>query len=232
MPDCPFARQVQIRARSQQPPNCRKTQVILHTMVATTRSVLDAWQRTNELESTFIISLSGELIQCMDSASRADANRNANSSAISIETEDCGPGRAADWNPDRVWVPWTVPQLEMIARVLEWCHRAHDIPMQRCASPTAAGVGYHTMWGAPSPWTPVAKTCPGVARIRQFDESIQPFLEGRPMRDNPRNQGWTQRPLRDLPAEVVRQRLIVDPSFPGRPTSRRSARSPVAGARR
>jgi hypothetical protein len=32
------------------------------------------------------------------------------------------------------------------------------------------------MFGAPGPWTPVAKTCPGRARIRQFNEVLLPRI--------------------------------------------------------
>jgi N-acetyl-anhydromuramyl-L-alanine amidase AmpD len=227
MPRCNFATWVPIAATNQDRNVYEKTQVILHTIVGTARGTIEAWRRTNDTEATFVIALDGSLFQCMDSASRADANRNANRSAISIETEDRGSGRG-EWDPDRVWLPWTDAQLSTIVRLLEWCHQAHGIPMDRCATPTSPGVGYHTMWGAPSPWTPVAKTCPGVARIRQFDTSIQAFLDGRPMPDGADIRQWTQRPLSSLSVDL-RQRLIEDERYPlpGRP--RRSRRRPTAG---
>jgi N-acetyl-anhydromuramyl-L-alanine amidase AmpD len=229
MPRCPFAIWTPIAATNQDARVHEKTQVILHTLVGSARGTIAAWQRSNRLESTFIVALDGTLYQCMDSASRADANLSANRSAISIETEDHGVGRNREWDPDRVWVPWTEAQLATIARVLEWAHRTHAIPMERCASPTSAGVGYHSMWGAPSPWTPVAKSCPGPARVRQFDESIQAYLEGRAMPDGTEIERWTQRPLEVVPA-ALRQRLVVDDRHPL--ISRRSTRPAAAGRNR
>jgi hypothetical protein len=32
------------------------------------------------------------------------------------------------------------------------------------------------MWGAPSEWTPVSKTCPGKGRIAQFHDVLVPWL--------------------------------------------------------
>lgn len=231
MPRCPFAIWTPIAATSQQPATYEKSQVILHTIVGSARSTIEQWRQRNHLESTFVVALDGTLFQCMDSASRADANRNANGSAISVETEDHGLGRDREWDPDRVWVPWTDAQLATICRLLEWAHTAHGIPLERCTSPTSGGVGYHTMWGAPSPWTPVVKSCPGPARIRQFDELLMPFLAGQPMPDGATIQSYTQRPLTAVPAEI-RGRLVEDERVPGAPTSRRSRRSPVAGGRR
>jgi hypothetical protein len=228
MARCAFAIWTPIAATTQQVDPYDKTQVILHTIVGSARATIEGWQRRNTLESTFVVALDGTIFQTMDSASRADANRNANRSAISIETEDHGVGRDGEWDPDRVWVPWTEAQLQAIVRLLEWAHRTHDIPLQRCASPTAPGVGYHSMWGTPSPWTPVVKSCPGPARIRQFDTSIRAFLAGDPMPDGAEIQGYTQRPIASLPVEL-RQRLVVDERWPGAPTSRRSTRRAAAG---
>jgi hypothetical protein len=84
----------------------------------------------------------------MDTGRRADANYHANAFAISIETEDNG-------DPDHF--PWSPAQLAS----LRWLHAklraVHPtIPRRRCPSPAGGGLGHHSMWGAPSPWTPVA----------------------------------------------------------------------------
>jgi hypothetical protein len=83
----------------------------------------------------------------MDTGRRADANLDANAFAISIETEDNG-------DPDNF--PWSRAQLES----LRWLHAklraVHPtIPRRRCPGPRGGGLGFHSMWGAPSPWTPV-----------------------------------------------------------------------------
>ncbi len=227
---CEFAEWTPIAATTRQPGDHIKTQVILHTLVARARDVIDDWRRTNSLESTFIVALDGHIFQCMDSAHRADANRNANSRAISIETEDYGA--AADSDPDKRWIPWTSEQLASLYRLITWCHTAHGIPLQRCADPESPGVGYHSMWGTPSPWTPVVKSCPGPARVRQFDESIQAFLEGREPPDQAAHISHFRQPVREVPL-VVRQRLIVDDThYLAPPPSRARRRAPTAGRRR
>ena len=35
---------------------------------------------------------------------------------------------------------------------------------------------HNTMFGAPSEWTPVSKTCPGTIRIRQFNRTVLPAI--------------------------------------------------------
>lgn len=109
----------------------------------------------------------------------ADANRRANrrpdgTGAVSVETSDTR-------HPDSE--PWSPFQLDAIVALMVWCADPDGlvatflsvtgqviapIPLVRCPTSSAPGWGYHTMWGAPSDWTPVVKTCPGAARIAQF----------------------------------------------------------------
>jgi hypothetical protein len=155
-------------------PRITPTTIIDHSIVG---SALGAWyyfrDRTG-LESHFIVrgapsgSADGHIWQLMDTGRRADANLNANAFAISIETEDNG-------DPDNF--PWSRAQLAS----LRWLHAklraVHPtIPRQRCLSPRGGGLGHHSMWGAPSPWTPVAgKTCPGKpVRVRQWEQILVP----------------------------------------------------------
>lgn len=111
------------------------------------------------LEWHFMVRSDGTVIQHVDTERRADANRDANNFAISIETEDRG-------DPDHE--PWTDKQLVAIVDLIAWCCDTHGIPRTRCDAWDGSGVGFHTMWGAPSHWTPVVKTCPGAARKAQF----------------------------------------------------------------
>lgn len=149
----------------------KPTQIIYHTAVdqpGPTR-LPDYFDRTDvTVESHFWIPLDGEIVQMMDTEVRADANRFANDSAISIETEDEG---------DPVGFPWTEAQLAALVRVAVWANKVHGIPLTICQSPTGPGQGFHSMWGAPSAWTPSrGKTCPGPTRIRQFHEELLPRL--------------------------------------------------------
>lgn len=121
------------------------------------------------LEWHFMVCRDGRIIQHVDTQRRADANNKANAFAVSIETED-------DGDPDRQ--PWTDAQLWALERLIKWIATTHRIPLRRCPSWVEGGIGYHTMFGAPSPWTPVVKTCPGRARILQFNTYLMPRLAG------------------------------------------------------
>jgi hypothetical protein len=135
-------------------PRMTPTTIIDHSIVG---SALGAWHYFRDqtgIESHFIVrgarsgSADGHIWQLMDTGRQADANLNANAFAISIETEDNG-------DPDDF--PWSGAQLAS----LRWLHAklraVHPtIPRRRCPSSRGGGLGYHSMWGAPSPWTPVA----------------------------------------------------------------------------
>lgn len=158
-------------------PSITPTQVILHSAVDAPgpTSLFPYFSRVDVvLESTFFIKLDGVVEQYMDTEVRADANYHANrrpdgTGAISIETED-------DGNPNQR--PWTEAQLKAIEELLEWIWKTHKtVPRRVCASHSGPGIGYHSMWGAPSEWTPVeGKTCPGTIRIKQWNEVIVPWI--------------------------------------------------------
>lgn len=158
-------------------PRIRPTQVIFHTAV-------DAPGPTNlggyfaradvALESHFWVPLVSPAEQLMDTEERADANLYANrrpdgTGAISIETEDEG---------DPVGVPWSDKQITDLVAIGVEAHRRHGIPVRICESPSDPGFGWHSMWGAPSVWTPSAgKTCPGSTRIGQIPRVMQLISE-------------------------------------------------------
>lgn len=141
-------------------PPITATQVVLHSVVGAGNPRAHFNRGGNQLESHFWVVLDGTVHQFIDTARQADAQRDGNVRAISVETADHG-------DPDHD--PWTPAQIEAMASIIVWAHRTHGVPVRRCRTWTDPGVGYHTMWGAPSHWTPVAKTCPGAARIRQFE---------------------------------------------------------------
>jgi N-acetylmuramoyl-L-alanine amidase len=157
--------------------------IIDHSIVG---SAMGAWllfRDSSGLESHFIVrgrrsgAQDGHIWQLMDTGRRADANRDANRYAISIETED-------DGDPDTQ--PWTRAQLQSLAWLHNKLRSVHpSIPRRRsrsCSDP--AGLGYHTLHGAPSCWTPVAKTCPGAVRKGQWRDVLLPaFLAGKTLED-------------------------------------------------
>lgn len=144
--------------------------VILHTAVANVPSLFGFFGKVEETkESHFFISSQGVIEQYMDTERQADANRNANDFAISVENQD---------NAKNPIAPMSDKQLEANIKLFRWCSDVHPkIKRQRCDKWNGSGYGYHSMWGAPSQWTPVkGKTCPGSARIAQFEKIMIPAL--------------------------------------------------------
>lgn len=147
---------------------------ILHVASGTSRSLYDYFNGpSGGIEAHFYIRDDGTTEQYRDTKFEADANLHANSfqgkdgklyGYISIETWGLDTG---EWNP---------AMLDEIKRLLLWASATHHFPLHKCASPTDPGVGYHVMFGAPGPWTPVAKTCPGPNRIKQFDNILVPWM--------------------------------------------------------
>jgi flagellar capping protein FliD len=173
---CDFAIWREIPDNRRQP-TMRATQVIMHSMASpgtSPQELIRYWSRPGTpLESHFIVGRDGRAWQLVDTGRSADANFHANrrpdgTGAISIETED-NVG-----NPDTL--PWTAAQIDTLVRLALWAARVHGVPRRRCRSPSSPGVGYHTMFGAPSEWTPVSKTCPGTIRIRQFNQTVLPAI--------------------------------------------------------
>ena len=145
--------------------------VILHSAVDAPgpSSLFNFFRYSSGLESHFFVKNDGVVEQYMDTSVRADANLYANPFAISIETEDEG-----DPN-DRKWTP---AQIKAIKGILNWVWRVHPtVPRRLCPAWDEGGIGYHTMFGAPSQWTPVVKTCPGTIRKVQFHAELKPWIE-------------------------------------------------------
>jgi hypothetical protein len=164
-------------------PYINPSQIIIHTAVDGNLNIPDYFRRRDVyVESHFWITRDGRITQMMDTHRQADANYRANYSAISVETEDDG---------DPEGIPWTNAQIGSLVRVIQWASATHGIPIERCRSSTAPGVGWHSMWSYPtdpinlrgrpvaSPWTTaLGKTCPGRTRIRQLVETVLPRAAG------------------------------------------------------
>lgn len=146
-------------------PRITATQVILHSAVSGAASLYGFFSRDDvTLESHFYVNQTG-VEQYQNTSRQADANRDANVRAISIESWDNG-------DPNRV--RWTPTQLDLLVDLVTWCCRTHNIPARQCPAWDQPGIGWHSMWGAPSHWTPSAgKTCPGTARIPQIPDLIK-----------------------------------------------------------
>lgn len=124
------------------------------------------------IESHFHIRKDGTVEQYRDTGREADANYKANSFVeggvrkgyVSIETQGYETGE------------WSAAQLDAIRDLLAWLAKTHGFPLRKCRDPRDPGVGYHTLFGAPSAWTPVSKSCPGPGRKRQFERVVVPWM--------------------------------------------------------
>jgi len=162
---CPFATHKLIPPGANDPA-IRPRVAVLHVDAGNAESLYDYFRdRSGGIESHFHIQRDGGLEQYRDIYHQADANHRANDFAVSIETQGYGDGE------------WTDEQLATIKRLLQWLHDEAGIPLQRCERWDGGGVGYHVQFGAPGPWTPVAKSCPGPKRIAQFDHVLVPWMK-------------------------------------------------------
>lgn len=122
--------------------------------------------RSGGIESHFHIPKVAQLEQYRDTAYEADANYKANPFAMSVETQ----GYADE--------PWNAKQIQDIKDLMLWARDVEGIPLRKVTSwnDTLGGWGYHIMMGTPGMWTPVAKSCPGPLRIKQFNEILVPWM--------------------------------------------------------
>ena len=148
---------------------------VLHVASGTSRSLYPYFNGpSGGIESHFYIRDDGTTEQYRDTRYEADANLHANS-FTGKDGKLYGYASIETWGLDNgVWNP---AMLTEIKRLLSWLSTTHRFPLHKCATPTDPGVGYHVMFGAPGPWTPVAKTCPGPNRIKQFNNVIVPWMK-------------------------------------------------------
>jgi hypothetical protein len=140
---------------------------VLHVAVSNADSLHDYFNGpSGGIESHFYIRFDGTVEQYRSIYFQADAQLDANDFAIGIETAGMAAGK------------WTDAQLASIKALLLWLHTEAGIRLEECTAWNGEGVGYHTMWGAPSHWTPSVKTCPGPERIQQFKDILIPWMAG------------------------------------------------------
>jgi len=178
MPDlwCPFAQRRPLNPESVNEPlrAASPAVAIFHTMVGSLLGTEANFDREdNPIESHFGLggptdgaSLDGVWFQWMPLNRTADANLNANPFAISMETSDGGDASR----------PWSPKQAASLVRMGNWLHSEWGVPRRQCPAWNVSGFGWHVMFGAPGPWTPVAKTCPGPVRIKQLKEIVLPAI--------------------------------------------------------
>ena len=172
---CPFATQ-RLLPESKTQPHITARAVVMHS-AAGRGSLYNFFLKSSSLESHFWVAEDGRIEQYIDTGHRADANRNANGFAISIETES-SPAATE---------PWNAVQFMAIVRLVRWCCTEHHIPARNIPAWDSSGIGWHIQFGSPGPWTPVAKSCPGPARIRQMPSLIAAVAAGTNVSPPPTN---------------------------------------------
>ncbi|MFE1961347.1 peptidoglycan-binding protein [Streptomyces sp. NPDC059479] len=132
--------------------------LVVHIMAGTLAGT-DSWFRNPaaKASSHFGTGKSGALYQWVDTANRAWAQADGNTSWLSIENE----GQGGD--------ALTSKQLDRIAEVFAWVHKTYGVPLQVASGPTGKGLGYHAMGG--SAWGS-HPSCPGSRIIAQLPEIV------------------------------------------------------------
>lgn len=149
-------------------PRVAKRIMIFHSAAIKTSSLYDYFKREDvKVESHFFVKWDGSVEQYIDTDRQADCNYKANDFAISVETEDDGDPNNKKWSPE---------QVKSMVRLARWGRDVHGIPQALCPKWDGSGIGFHTMFGAPSNWTPVAKSCPGAIRKVQFKDEFMPLV--------------------------------------------------------
>lgn len=168
---CPFAEHKLLPENSTQ---ARITpRVIVDHAAAGTGSLYSFFRWSSTLEATFWVRYAdGGIEQYMDTEVRADANLHANGFASAIETENSHRAVVEqDWDRD----PFSGPQISSLIRLHNWLATVHPTIARRQVDRwDGTGLGWHIMFGTPGPWTPVAKACPGKARIAQIRDILIP----------------------------------------------------------
>ena len=147
---------------------------VLHVAVSESDSLYPYFDGpSGGIESHFYVRYDGTIEQYRSIYFEADANYKGNSfmrggkrcGLLSIENEGWGAGK------------WAAEQIASMKNIILWANAEADVPIQPITTWDGDGWGYHTMFGAPGPWTDKAgKTCPGPDRIVQFKEIIRPWL--------------------------------------------------------
>ena len=164
---CPFAIWKPLPQNATQRNDNDDIQVIFHSLTST--SALSSWDyfagtNAQGTEPHFLMEYDGTLIQCMDTTDRADANWDANTHAISVET--ASNHGATD--------PWTPEQLATLTKLGQWLLAVHPTIGHRvCRTATDPGFGYHRLFYE---WNQSNHSCPGDARVGQFPALVGAIL--------------------------------------------------------
>lgn len=167
---CPFVQKMELQPESDSQPAIVPDQFILHSIVApwTPQRTYEYWRDSTNLESHFGLGY-GACAQFIGTQTRADANGVANRRANghgAVSLESASNLQASD--------PWNDYQVDMIVKIGVWLHEEHNIPLRICRTWDDPGYGYHRLHNQ---WNPDAHSCPGNARVQQFNDVIFPRIK-------------------------------------------------------
>lgn len=144
--------------------------VIGHIAVSRSDSLHGLFTDDGGIESHFYIRTDGTIEQYRSIYYEADAQAAGNSfirdgkrvGFVSVETEGMGPGT------------WTAAQIASFQQIVVWVHSESPFPLRKCPAWNEPGVGYHRLFRE---WNPNSHSCPGDARVKQFEDVIVPWLD-------------------------------------------------------
>lgn len=133
--------------------------LVVHIMAGTLVGT-DSWFRNSKARASshFGTNKTGTLYQWVDTADRAWAQANGNSTWLSIENEGQGGDTLTD------------AQINRIAEVFAWVHKTYNVPLQVASGVNGKGLGYHAMGG--SSWGGHT-SCPGSKIVAQLPEIVK-----------------------------------------------------------
>jgi hypothetical protein len=147
--------------------------VIQHIAVTDADTLLPGFTDGRGIESHFYVRKDGSIEQYRSIFFEADAQFAGNSFFLGgrrvgfISVEHQG-GVGAD-----LGVPMPKAQLDAFHRIILWVKAQSDFPLRKCPAWNAPGVGYHAQF---TEWNTNHHSCPGSARIAQFDKVTVPWL--------------------------------------------------------
>ena len=160
-------------------PMARHRGVCFHVAVSEGASLFGYFNQPGNPTSHFYVRRDGTVEQYVDTQFRTPAQLEGNPSMIGIETQ--GGVHNVDTEP------WTLDQLDALARISAWTNRVHGIPLVRMTNslPATRGIGYHRL--GIDPWRvsggehwsdSYGKICPGSGKIAQVPRIITMARQG------------------------------------------------------
>lgn len=148
--------------------------VVYHVAVSEAQSLMPG----PDADWHFYVARDGHIYQYIDTDFQAWATRDANPTAIAVETQGGVTNSQGE--------PWSDAALLSLARIAKWANETEGIPLRLMTSSLATekGLGWHRLGCDPyrvsggELWSSAyGKVCPGDAKIAQMPEVLRLALE-------------------------------------------------------